>query len=730
MANEPIQIPVQTPGADEAAKLADILADLQKRIAGLDDQIARGVPGWELAWKAKEKLAAEADKAAQALDRLTKSQSRAQAKAQAVAAQAQSKAQVQVQAQAQAMPALQVVDVAPYELADATLHELANSYVVLAGATKQFTAEEAAAITTTGALGKVAQQAAQEAQHLGQVQVVSWQRAGSAAEHATAATQAYASKLNAGSRRASGGLNTLSYKLGVIGATLDDLQYVGEMGLRPILNNLMMIHPVLGITAIALDQARKHMDELKAAGKGIAEYWGLAGATEQTTALGEAWKGVAGFIGTAAKSAEDFVTGLKDGWAFMSGSDVQGMKDRVKEFTSKPSDANAGRGQSLKKALGERDRAEVVAELVSERAKIDKGLQGNSPAAERNRLEEQARVVDVLERAMKGDANALHEFENRAKGTRIGADYRRQEASRTEDKGEIKRVQAAREAAEKRADEHNEQVDKLKQQQEKQFNDRADELSKGFEDRIGRRLLENATMREGAPGKKTAEQMRVDETNAIAEHLKKTGQAGDDAEALKMAQAIMQRVAEATGKDLRKRVNEKGITPDQAARELVAEAKAKDEKKDEAARDLATKQAKDRLDKDVGDQIARRMLRGELQGGKASDVDKALTAELKQFLERSGMGEGAGLAAESMVEEARKKVEGDLTEKRENPNLKEQRSEIHGGADFSKTLLTAKTGNDAEQKSLRVQERMLGELARVRELAEQQRQNPPVARLG
>lgn len=45
---------------------------------------------------------------------------------------------------------------------------------------------------------------------------------------------------------------------------LDDLQYVGQMGLRPVINNLMMIHPVLGMIALASDQVVRNWDQLEA----------------------------------------------------------------------------------------------------------------------------------------------------------------------------------------------------------------------------------------------------------------------------------------------------------------------------------------------------------------------------------------------------------------------------------------------------------------------------------
>lgn len=59
-----------------------------------------------------------------------------------------------------------------------------------------------------------------------------------------------------GGRFGGGGLYGLVYML-------DDLQYVGQMGIRPIVNNLMMIHPVLGMIGIAADQVVRHWDALE-----------------------------------------------------------------------------------------------------------------------------------------------------------------------------------------------------------------------------------------------------------------------------------------------------------------------------------------------------------------------------------------------------------------------------------------------------------------------------------
>jgi hypothetical protein len=67
--------------------------------------------------------------------------------------------------------------------------------------------------------------------------------------------------LNKAQSRRRGGLGNMN--LAAIGGTLDDLQYVPEMGLRPILNNIMAIAPAAGIALLALDQLRKHFTDLQ-----------------------------------------------------------------------------------------------------------------------------------------------------------------------------------------------------------------------------------------------------------------------------------------------------------------------------------------------------------------------------------------------------------------------------------------------------------------------------------
>jgi hypothetical protein len=82
--------------------------------------------------------------------------------------------------------------------------------------------------------------------------------------------------------------NMAGYQLQILGQGLDDLQYVGEMGLRPIINNLMQMSPQLGIAAIGFDLLWKHASKFIEMGEkttGVAAQMAeLAKVTEKTAA--------------------------------------------------------------------------------------------------------------------------------------------------------------------------------------------------------------------------------------------------------------------------------------------------------------------------------------------------------------------------------------------------------------------------------------------------------------
>jgi hypothetical protein len=51
-------------------------------------------------------------------------------------------------------------------------------------------------------------------------------------------------------------------QVSMVGHALDDLQYIGTMGIQPVLNNVMMMSPALGIAALGAYQLYTHWDKL------------------------------------------------------------------------------------------------------------------------------------------------------------------------------------------------------------------------------------------------------------------------------------------------------------------------------------------------------------------------------------------------------------------------------------------------------------------------------------
>jgi hypothetical protein len=69
-------------------------------------------------------------------------------------------------------------------------------------------------------------------------------------------------KLSSQLKAAESGSGLAAHKVMQLGQTLDDLQYVGEQGLRPIINNIMQMSPALGIAMIGFQLLWTHADKL------------------------------------------------------------------------------------------------------------------------------------------------------------------------------------------------------------------------------------------------------------------------------------------------------------------------------------------------------------------------------------------------------------------------------------------------------------------------------------
>jgi hypothetical protein len=73
-----------------------------------------------------------------------------------------------------------------------------------------------------------------------------------------------AAAIGAANQQIGGGFGMSAYKLQVFAQGLDDLQYVGQMGLQPILNNVVQLSPAIGVALIAGNLLYKNWDSIAA----------------------------------------------------------------------------------------------------------------------------------------------------------------------------------------------------------------------------------------------------------------------------------------------------------------------------------------------------------------------------------------------------------------------------------------------------------------------------------
>jgi hypothetical protein len=226
------------------------------------------------------------------------------------------------------------------------------------------------------------------------------------ARAAIATTRVDASMRSAG--RAAAGFGN---QLQVVGQTLDDFQYIGEMGLRPILNNLMQINPALGIAAIAFDQARKN-------GEGLAESVKNVGVALLEVAGIAVDLGVKSDIfGPMKESVDKFVDYIKvripQAWGELSGSTQRGEEAAAKAFLKAPKASDVTRGKEIASAISEYGADRFFKDVIEPAL-----MAGNNPEV---LAKEQKLYLDAIARAKKGDRAAADELVRRTEGTAVGA---------------------------------------------------------------------------------------------------------------------------------------------------------------------------------------------------------------------------------------------------------------------------------------------------------------------
>jgi hypothetical protein len=201
--------------------------------------------------EAAQAWAAEANAA---LDAAIATREAATTAAQAWAAEANAALDVESAAKRQAIAVKEAAEaerLAALAAAEAAIktYELADSYNLEAHASDNVT-------SNTGRQGSMLEglSAKQTVRKLGILSSLDAEKEYNSVINAGAA---YSTKGAAALGSAGKGASKAAYQMQMLGNTIDDLQYVPEMGLRPILNNIMMISPAIGIGLVAFEMLRK-----------------------------------------------------------------------------------------------------------------------------------------------------------------------------------------------------------------------------------------------------------------------------------------------------------------------------------------------------------------------------------------------------------------------------------------------------------------------------------------
>jgi hypothetical protein len=194
-------------------------------------------------------------------------------------------------------------------------------------------------------------------------------------------------------------------QLQIVGQGLDDLQYVGEMGLRPVIGNLMQFSAYAGIAAIGINLVWNNWDK-------ISTLWGE------------------GHTKTEAERMEDLAKATeKTAWQAKELGKYQETK-KAKEaiYTDKTKDEESTEAKS-KAATKEVGGIKAMNDISKALTEIDPRMKGKSEGYQQILAHENLRKAeDLLAKSNSGDSDAFQTIKNTlftAKSTRDGATYKR-----------------------------------------------------------------------------------------------------------------------------------------------------------------------------------------------------------------------------------------------------------------------------------------------------------------
>lgn len=299
------------------------------------------------------------------------------------------------------------------------------------------------------------------------------------------------------------GANAAGYKLQVLGQGLDDLQYVGEMGLRPIINNLMQISPLVGIVAIGVNLLWTNWDK-------IAQLW----QDEDTLKEAKRQKELAESIEETSKAYEEQYKSIMKSKGAVGESLIGSANAAASKLTGQMAIDDIG-------DLMRKNKLYTPGVPIDEQAKQLLANAKNGDVAANSRLKALVDSADAGKNRF-ADAYRLHELQNRTGDDKLDQDANKRAAKH----------------AEFMANEAREKDRKEKEEKDKRSSEAAENASAAAR----RQVLEAAEGGGKVDRKKLAETMAEDMKRAGVkpEEIEKTK---DDA-AKKLAESIDKRLTE------------------------------------------------------------------------------------------------------------------------------------------------------------------------------------------
>jgi hypothetical protein len=360
---------------------------------------------------------------------------------------------------------------------------------------------------------------------LGRLQAAERQATAAVVDHASVTVQAstatrkLAAEGEAGFQRLSGGIGGAQAKLQSFAYLLDDLQYVGQsgMGLRPLLNNLAQVSPHLFLAGLAIDQLIRHWDELEKA----VEDTPFESQLYPLKAVGQAFHWVGEQLGFVKTEAEQAKAALDEA--------AKGAAERLAKIQSP---RQKERSEGLRKTIEEAGGSDqVIDDIIASRKRRGTKFTKEGEEEQRKRLQ-----ID-LDKALGGDDKAFNKVIEQA-----GPNSTFAQSIETNSPAFQRKVREQQEESRKAQ----ERADAANQEYADTIEERAKALSQGT---IGAELLQEKTPR------------TADVQAALA-------RSGIEDVSDQQALDIQARAKELVDQQVADRALEKGISPEDARRQL------------------------------------------------------------------------------------------------------------------------------------------------------------------